>query len=120
MSAEDLRYARDLETVALTAIARQQQIVRRLEEDLRSERRRLAELVSAATTRTPGRPIPYGRVEHVARLLGVKRDRVAKIRTVVRGSRTGRTQQPSESATTAPSSPRTATRSVSRRESARS
>lgn len=109
MSAEDLRYERDLETAALTAIARQQQVVRRLEEDLRSERRKLAELVFAATTRTSGRPIPYGRVEHVARLLGVKRDRIAKIRTVVRGSRTGKTPQPPGSATTVPSSLHTAT-----------
>ncbi|WP_055552780.1 hypothetical protein [Streptomyces sp. NBRC 110028] len=109
MSAEDLRYERDLKTSALTAIARQQQVVRRLEDDMRNERRKLAELVYAATTRTPGSPIPYGRVEHVARLLGVKRDRVAKIRTVVRGSRTGRAQQPSESATAVPSSVHTAT-----------
>ncbi|MFI1471097.1 hypothetical protein [Streptomyces wuyuanensis] len=104
MSAEDLRYEGDLKTSALTAIARQQQVIRRLEEDMRSERRKLAELVNVATTRTPGNPIPYGRVEHVARLLGVRRDRIAKIRNAVRGSRTGRTPQPSQSATTVPSS----------------
>lgn len=109
MSAEDLRYARDLETVALRALARQQQVVRRLEEELHGERRRLAELVSRATTWTPGSPIPYGRVEHVARLLGVKRDRIAKIRTTVRRSPTGRTRQPSESTATVPSSHRIAT-----------
>ncbi|MFH8785028.1 hypothetical protein [Streptomyces roseoverticillatus] len=108
MSAEDLRYERDLKTSALTAIARRQQVVRRLEEDIRSKRRKLAELVCAATTRTPGSLIPYGRVEHVARLLGVKRDRIAKIRTAVRRSRTGRTPPPSEPATTAPSSLHTA------------
>ncbi|MFF7654538.1 hypothetical protein ACFZCY_32690 [Streptomyces sp. NPDC007983] len=109
MSAKDLRYERDLKTSALTAIARQLQVVQRLEDDIRSERRKLAELVCAATTGTPGSPIPYGRVEHVARLLGVKRDRIAKIRTVVRGSRTGRTQQPSEPATVVPSSVHIAT-----------
>ncbi|MGI5257868.1 hypothetical protein [Streptomyces angustmyceticus] len=108
MSAEDLRYERDRKTSALAAIALQQQVVRRLEEDIRSERKKLAELVCAATTGTPGSPIPYGRIEHVARLLGVKRDRIAKIRTAVRRSRTGRAPQPSEPATTVPSSLHTA------------
>ncbi|WP_413799313.1 hypothetical protein [Streptomyces iranensis] len=108
MSAEDLRYERDRKTSALAAIAIQQQVIRGLEEDIRREREKLAELVSAATTGTPGSPIPYGRVEHVARLLGVKRDRIAKIRAAVRRSRTGRTSQPSESATAVPPSLHTA------------
>ncbi|MEU3191576.1 hypothetical protein ABZ686_13250 [Streptomyces sp. NPDC006992] len=108
MSAEDLRYERDLKTSALTAIARQQQVIRRLEEDIRGERRKLAELVCVATTRTPGNPIPYGRVEHVACLLGVKRDRIAKIRNAVRSNRAGRTPQPSQPTTTVPSSLHTA------------
>jgi len=108
VSAEDLRYERDLKTSALAAIALQQQVVRRLAEDMRSEQAKLAELVCAATTRTPGNPIPYGRVEHVARLLGVKRDRIAKIRAAVRRSRTGRALQPSEPTATVPSSLRTA------------
>ncbi len=73
---------------------------------MRRERRKLAELVCAATTGTPGSPTPYGRVEHVARLLGVKRDRIAKIRAAVRRSRTG-PQRP-ERATTVPSSLHTA------------
>ncbi|MGW1029175.1 hypothetical protein ACWD4J_36775 [Streptomyces sp. NPDC002577] len=87
MSAEDARYQEDLRTPTLIAIARQQEVIRQAEETMRQERERLAELVYAATTRTPANPIPYGRVEHVARLLGVKRDRVAKIRAAVRKSR---------------------------------
>jgi hypothetical protein len=96
MNAEDTRYEEDLRTPALVAIARQQEVIRQAEKKIRKEREWLAELVCAATTRTPGTPIPYGRVEHVARLLGVKRDRVAKIRTAVRKSRNGQAQRYAE------------------------
>ncbi|MFG2474271.1 hypothetical protein [Streptomyces fagopyri] len=87
MSTEDARYREDLKTSALIAIACQQEVIRRTEEKLREERGRLADLVHAATTKAPDNPVPYGRVEHVARLLGVKRDRVAKIRAGVRRNR---------------------------------
>ncbi|MFF9906302.1 hypothetical protein ACF1HU_23190 [Streptomyces olivaceus] len=110
MSAEDLRYTRDLQTSALTAVAHQQEVVRQLEQDVRRERERLAELVCAATSSTPDRPIPYGRIEHVARLLGVKRDRVAKIRaaTAARRTRAGRPSQPTTPEAAEPSVLRTA------------
>ncbi|MFE9597634.1 hypothetical protein [Streptomyces hokutonensis] len=87
MSTEDGRYQEDLKAPALTAIARQQEVIRRAEGKVREERAKLAELVYAATTKAADNPIPYGRVEHVARLLGVKRDRVAKIRAAVRNNR---------------------------------
>lgn len=117
MSAEDKRYERDLQAPALTDIARQQQVIRRLEEDLRRERAMLADLVCAATTSTPDSPIPYGRVEHVARLLGVKRDRITKIRSAVRKSRAGRTERRlAQDTTPQPPTLPTAARPVLRRE----
>ncbi|WP_406170046.1 hypothetical protein [Streptomyces sp. NBC_00996] len=87
MGTEDARYQEDLKTSALIAIACQQELIRRAEEKMQKEREKLADLVYAATTKAPDNPIPYGRVEHVARLLGVKRDRVAKIRAAVRKNR---------------------------------
>ncbi|MFC5953331.1 hypothetical protein ACFP51_02130 [Streptomyces pratens] len=104
MNAEDTRYQEDLKSPALIAIARQREVIRRAEEEIQKERERLAELVCTATTRTPGNPIPYGRVEHVARLLGVKRDRVAKIRNAVRKSRSGEAERDVETDGHAPPS----------------
>ncbi|WP_393082070.1 hypothetical protein [Streptomyces sp. LN704] len=54
--------------------------------------------------RTLGVVIPYGRVEHVARLLGVKRDRVAKIRATVRKNRAKEAESRSEADGSAPAS----------------
>lgn len=93
MNAEDTRRQEDLKSPTLTAIARQREVNRQAEEEIQKERERLAELVCAATTRTPGKPVPYGRVEHVARLLGVKRDRSTKIRNAVRKSWSGEVER---------------------------
>ncbi|MFJ6900192.1 hypothetical protein [Streptomyces hokutonensis] len=104
MSTEDGRYQEDLKAPALTAIARQQEVIRRAEGKVREERAKLAELVYAATTKAADSPIPYGRVEHVARLLGVKRDRVAKIRAAVRNNRTDHAEpRPECAGSTSPS-----------------
>lgn len=104
MRTEDVRYREDLRTLALTAIARQQEAIRQTEEKMQKEREKLAELIYAATTATPDTPLPYGRVEHVARLLGVKRDRVAKIRAAVRKNRGAEAEpNPEESGSVPPS-----------------
>ncbi|MFJ8020363.1 hypothetical protein [Streptomyces sp. NPDC096311] len=104
MSTEDVRYQEDLKTSALIAIACQQEVIRQAEEKMQKEREKLAVLVYAATTKTPGNPIPYGRVEHVARLLGVKRDRVAKIRAAVRRNRAKESEPHSEANCSTPHS----------------